>query len=91
MAVVVRIPTPLQSLTGNNSQVEAKGATVSEVLVDLEQQYPGVKERLRDETGKLRPFVNIYVNQEDVRFLQGEETPLGQRDEVSIIPAIAGG
>jgi len=91
MAVRVRIPTPLQSLTGNNSQVEAQGSTVQEVLADLDKQYPGIRARLCDATGKLRPFVNIYVNQEDVRFLKGEETPLSHQDEVSIVPAIAGG
>jgi molybdopterin synthase sulfur carrier subunit len=91
MAVTVRIPTPLQSLTGDQSTVEAEGGTIKDVLADLERQYPGLKARLCDEAGRLRPFVNIYVNQEDVRFLQGEETPLAHKDEVSIIPAIAGG
>jgi molybdopterin synthase sulfur carrier subunit len=91
MPVSVRIPTPLQSLTGNQAQVSAGGNTVAELLADLEQRFPGFKDRIRDESGKLRRFVNVYVNQEDIRFLQGDQTPLKDNDEVSIIPAIAGG
>jgi molybdopterin synthase sulfur carrier subunit len=91
MPVSVRIPTPLQSLTGNQAQVSASGNTVAELLADLEQRFPGFKDRIRDESGKLRRFVNVYVNQEDIRFLQGDQTPLKDNDEVSIIPAIAGG
>jgi molybdopterin synthase sulfur carrier subunit len=91
MAVNVRIPTPLQSLTGNQALITATGNSVGELISDLEQRFPGFKERLCDESGKLRRFVNVYVNQEDIRFLQGEDTPLKENDEVSIIPAIAGG
>ena len=87
----VRIPSPLQSLTGNQAEVQASGATVASLLDDLEARYPGLKARICDEQGKLRRFVNLYVNDEDIRFLKGEETPLQEGDLVSIIPAIAGG
>jgi molybdopterin synthase sulfur carrier subunit len=91
MAVNVRIPSPLQPLAQGQSSVEASGATVKEVLASLEAAFPGIKERLYDDAGNLRRFVNLYVNDEDVRFLQGEDTALKDGDEVSIIPAIAGG
>ena len=91
MAIVVRIPTPLQKLTADKAEVAAAGATVQDLLQDLERQFPGLKERLCDPNGRLRRFVNIYVNEEDIRFLKQEATPLKDGDEVSIIPAIAGG
>ena len=91
MEIKVRIPTPLQALTAGKPEVQAGGATLRDLLEDLETQFPGVKERLYDEQGNLRRFVNLYVNDEDVRFLQGEDTALDEGDEVSIIPAIAGG
>jgi sulfur-carrier protein len=91
MPVRVRIPTPLRAVTKGNAEVEAKGETVDAVIVDLERQYPGLRERLVDETGELRRFVNIYVNQEDIRFMQNRETILKDGDEVAIVPAIAGG
>ena len=91
MAITIRIPTPLQKLTNDQAEVKATGATVKELVDDLEKYFPGIKERLCDETGKLRKFINIYVNEEDVRFLQQDQTPLKDGDEVSIIPAIAGG
>ena len=91
MAIVVRIPTPLQKLTGDKPEVAAAGGTVSDLLQDLERQFPGLKERLCDPNGRLRRFVNVYVNEEDIRFLKQESTPLKDGDEVSIIPAIAGG
>jgi molybdopterin synthase sulfur carrier subunit len=91
MPVLVRIPTPLRSLTGDQNEVEASGASIREVLEDLERRYPGMRERLCDERGRLRGFVNIYVNQQDVRLLEGDETPVREGDEVSIIPSIAGG
>ena len=91
MAVRVRIPTPLQRLTGGQGEVACEGKTVSELLADLERRHPGIKERICDETGKLRRFVNVFVNEEDIRFLQGDQTPLKDGDDVSIIPAIAGG
>ena len=91
MSIMVRVPTPLQKLTKNKAEVEAKGSNIKELIEDLEKNFPGLKERLCDEKGKLRRFINIYVNEEDVRFLQQAETPLKDNDEVSIIPAIAGG
>jgi molybdopterin synthase sulfur carrier subunit len=91
MPVLVRIPTPLRALTKGNAEIEAKGATIDSVVDDLERQFPGLKERLLDETGELRRFINIYVNQEDIRFLQAKKTTLKDGDEVSIVPAIAGG
>lgn len=87
----VRIPTPLQKLTRNQGEVAASGATVKDVLADLEKQFPGIRERLYDEKGALRRFVNFYVNNEDIRFMSGETTPVKDGDEVSIVPAIAGG
>jgi len=91
MAITVRIPTPLQKLTQNQAEVKASGTTIKELIEDLEKNFPGIKGRVCDETGKIRKFINIYVNEEDVRFLQRDETPLEDGDEVSIIPAIAGG
>ncbi len=91
MAIVVRIPTPLQKLTADKGEVSADGATVQDLLQDLDRQYPGLKDRLCDPNGRLRRFVNVYVNEEDIRFLKQESTPLKDGDEVSIIPAIAGG
>lgn len=91
MAVTVRIPTPLQKLTGQQAEVEAEGRTVQQIIDHLERRYPGLKDRLCDEGGRLRRFVNVYVNEEDIRFLKMESTPIKDGDEVSIIPAIAGG
>ena len=91
MSVVVRIPTPLQEFSKNRETVEVEGANVKDALAALDTECPGMKSRLYDEEGKLRRFVNIYVNQEDIRILQGEETSLNENDEISIIPAIAGG
>ena len=91
MAVVVRIPTPLQRLTSGQSEVQCEGQTVTELLADLERRYPGIKERICDQDGKLRRFVNVFVNEEDIRFLQGDQTAVKAGDDVSIIPAIAGG
>lgn len=91
MPVKIRIPTPLQKMTGNKGEVSAQGASIKEILEDLNRQYPGIKERLYDEKGSLRRFINFYVNNEDVRFLKGETTPVKEGDEVSIVPAIAGG
>ncbi|MCD5397546.1 MoaD/ThiS family protein [candidate division NPL-UPA2 bacterium] len=91
MPIKVRIPTPLQKLTGNQAEVESQGKTVHELIDSLEKSYPGLKERIYDEEGKLRRFINIYVNEEDVRFLRKDNTPIKDGDEVSIIPAIAGG
>ena len=91
MQATVRVPTPLQKLTQNKVEVKVSGASIKELIEDMEKKFPGIKERIYDETGKIRRFINIYVNEEDVRFLQQEETPLKDGDEVSIIPAIAGG
>lgn len=91
MAVKVRIPTPLRTLTGGQGEVAGGGGNVEAVLDDLEKQFPGLRSRLYDEEGKIRRFVNIYVNDEDIRFMNGTETALKEGDEVSIIPAIAGG
>ena len=91
MPVTVRIPTPLQKLTGDKPEIAASGQTVQELIQDLERRFPGFKDRLCDAEGRLRRFVNIYVNEEDIRFLKQEMTPLKEGDEVSIIPAIAGG
>ncbi|PIW80455.1 MAG: molybdopterin synthase sulfur carrier subunit [Candidatus Omnitrophica bacterium CG_4_8_14_3_um_filter_43_15] len=91
MSVTVRVPAPLQKLTQNQAEVKANGRTVRELIDNLSENFPGIKERICDETGKVRKFINIYVNEEDVRFLQMDETGLKDGDEVSIIPAIAGG
>ena len=91
MAVTVRIPTPLQRLTKGQGEVQCEGVTVTELISDLDRRYPGVKERICDEQGKLRRFVNVFVNEEDIRFLKGDQTPVKDGDDVSIIPAIAGG
>lgn len=91
MAIVVRIPTPLQKFTQNQSEVQAKGATVQEVLTHLDAHFPGLRERLCDERGAIRKFINFYLNDEDIRFMDGEKTLLKDGDELAIIPAIAGG
>ncbi|MCM8826803.1 MAG: MoaD/ThiS family protein [Candidatus Omnitrophica bacterium] len=91
MGIRVIIPTPLQKLTNNQSEVEANGSNIRELIDDLDKIFPGLKERICDEKGKLRRFVNVYVNEEDVRFLQQENTPIKEGDTVAIIPAIAGG
>jgi molybdopterin synthase sulfur carrier subunit len=90
MAVKVRIPTPLQRLTQGKEEVEGAAGTVMALVADLDRQYPGLAERV-SENGKIRRFVNIYLNDEDIRFLQAEETVVKDGDEVSIVPAIAGG
>ena len=91
MAVKIRIPTPLRKLTNDAEVVEVGAKTVGDAITELQGLYPGIKERLVDETGAVRRFVNVYVNEEDIRFLENQETPLKDGDEVSIIPAIAGG
>ncbi|MBU0694009.1 MAG: MoaD/ThiS family protein [Candidatus Omnitrophica bacterium] len=91
MAINVRVPAPLRKLTKNQAEIQANGTNIKELIEDLEKNFPGIKERICDETGKVRKFINIYVNEEDVRFLQQDETSLKDGDEVSIIPAIAGG
>ncbi|MBI2924984.1 MAG: MoaD/ThiS family protein [Verrucomicrobia bacterium] len=91
MAIKVRIPTPLRKLTNNEEVVVVAASTVGGVIAELQSRYPGIKERLLDDTGAVRRFVNVYVNEEDIRFLQNQQTPLKDGDELSIIPAIAGG
>jgi len=91
MSVSVRIPTPLRKLTGGADEVAIEGANVGELIENLEAAHPGLKERLCDDAGEIRRFVNVYVNDEDVRFLDGRATALKDGDEVSIVPAIAGG
>ncbi|MBI3306951.1 MAG: MoaD/ThiS family protein [Candidatus Omnitrophica bacterium] len=91
MSVKVRIPTPLQKLTQQRAEVEVKAANIKSLIQELENQFPGIKERLCDEQGKIRRFVNVYLNEEDIRFLKQDETPLKDGDEISIVPAIAGG
>jgi molybdopterin synthase sulfur carrier subunit len=91
MSSKVRIPTPLRKLTNNEELVEVNGATIGDAINELQTRFPGIKERLLDETGAVRRFVNVYVNEEDIRFLQNQQTKLKDGDEISIIPAIAGG
>ena len=91
MSVVVRIPTPLRKMTQNEAEVSAEGSDIASLIDDLENNYPGIKDRICDDQGEIRRFVNIYLNDEDIRFLQGQSTSLADGDEVSIIPAIAGG
>ena len=91
MSVRVRVPTPLRRFTGGADEVSVSGATVASVVENLEQHHPGIKERICDEGGKVRRFVNIFVNGDDIRFLINLETAVKDGDEVSIVPAIAGG
>lgn len=91
MAVTVRIPTQLRSLAGGNSSVPVEGTTVAEVLKNLESAHPGFRDRLFDDSGKLRRFVNVFVADEDVRFQDGLDTAVAPGSTVSIVPAVAGG
>ncbi len=90
MAVRVLIPTPLQKLTQDRDVVGCEAQSIAQLVEALDQQWPGIKNRLCDESGQIRRFVNVFVNSEDIRFLQGRDTPLQDGDEVSIVPAIAG-
>ena len=91
MASKIRIPAPLRKLTKDQAVVESGGQTIQDILADLEKNYPGIAERICDETGQVRRFINIFVNGEDIRFKDGIKTKVGENAEVSIIPAIAGG
>ncbi|MBP38105.1 MAG: MoaD/ThiS family protein [Dehalococcoidia bacterium] len=91
MAVTVKIPTPLRKLTNGETSVDTDGSTIGAIVDALELVYPGMKERLVDDSGELRHFVNIYLNGEDVRYLDGLASAVADRDELSIVPAVAGG
>ena len=91
MATRILIPTPLRPFTDKNDAVEANGSTVGDLLADLTTKHPGLKAHLYNDQGKLRSFVNIYVNDEDIRYLQKEQTTVSAGDTVSIIPSVAGG
>lgn len=91
MSVTVRIPTPMRGLTGDLDIVQAQGDSVAAVVADLDRLHPGINERVLDESGEIRRFVNLFVNGEDVRFLDGLSTPITEGDELSIVPAVAGG
>lgn len=91
MAITVRIPTPLRRLTQNLAEVETEGTDIDTIIENLDTNYPGMKERICDDDGNIRRFVNIYLNDEDIRFLDGKSTSVTDGAEISIIPAIAGG
>lgn len=91
MPAKVRIPTPLRKLTQDQELVEVAPGTIASIVAELQKKFPGIQERLVDESGAVRRFVNVYVNEEDIRFLKNQDTPVKDGDEVSIIPAIAGG
>ncbi len=91
MSIVVRIPTPLRRLTNGQDKVDVDSNTLGGVIDAMNEQYPGIRERICDDQGQLRNFVNVYINGEDVRFLQGLETATTDGDEVSVVPAVAGG
>jgi molybdopterin synthase sulfur carrier subunit len=87
----VRIPSPLRRYTHGQSKVDGQGSNIFELMDNLEARYPGIKSRLCDETGNIKRYVNVFINDEEIRTLQGPETPIADKDEVSIIPAMAGG
>ncbi|MFT4588414.1 MAG: molybdopterin synthase sulfur carrier subunit [Limisphaerales bacterium] len=89
--VTVRIPTPLRKLTNGEELIELEADAIGAAIAALQAKYPGIEERLIDESGEVRRFVNVYVNEEDIRFLEGKDTQLKEGDDISIIPAIAGG
>lgn len=91
MSITVRIPTPLRRVTDGQDKVSVEGSSINEIIRDLDSKFPGIRERLCDEQGELRNFVNIYVNGEDVRFLNGIDSATKEGDEISIVPAVAGG
>ena len=91
MPIQVRIPTPLRKLTGGAETVAANGGTIAAVVQDIEARHPGLKERICDDGGKVRRFVNVYLNGDDIRFLDNLDTVVKEGDEISIVPAIAGG
>ena len=91
MSATVKIPTPLRKLTNNETSVDADGTTVGQIVESLESAYPGMRERLIDDNGDLRHFVNIYLNGEDIRYIDGLKSSVSDNDELSIVPAVAGG
>jgi len=91
MSIEVRIPSPLKSITGGKNVIQGKGSTVGEVIQDIVSAYPQLRERLYDEKGDVRRFINIFLNDEDIRFLKNLDTPVAEGDSLFIIPAIAGG
>ncbi len=91
MSVLIRIPTPLRRMTNGEGKVELNPGTMNEIVERLDTSYPGIRARLLDENGELHYYVNIYLNGEDVHFLQGLDTPANSGDEISIVPAVAGG
>ena len=91
MSVMTRIPGPLRRLTNGQDKADVTGSTLGACIDELDAQFPGIKDRLLDESGQMRYFVNVYLNGEDVRFLQGLDTPTKSGDELSIVPAVAGG
>ncbi len=91
MSITVRIPTPLRRVTNGEDKVTVEGSNLNEIIGSLDSQYPGIKARICDDQGDLRNFVNVYINGEDVRFLEGLETSTKTGDEISIVPAVAGG
>lgn len=91
MSTTVRVPTQLRSLTGGLSELQIEGSTVGEILSKIDSEYPGLGERIFDENGSLRRFVNVFLADEDVRFLEGLDTPVKENQVLSIVPAVAGG
>ena len=91
MSATVKIPTPLRKLTNNETSVDAIGKTIEQIVESLDSAYPGMRERLIDDNGDLRHFVNIYLNGEDIRYIDGLKSPVSDNDELSIVPAVAGG
>ncbi len=89
--ITIRIPTPLRPMTGGKSEIEGQGGSIAELIEQMNAAHPGLKDRICDEQGEIRRFINVYLNEEDIRFLTGKDTPVKDGDEVSIIPAIAGG
>ena len=90
MSATVKIPTPLRKLTNNETSVDAVGKTIEQIVESLDSAYPGMRERLIDDNGDLRHFVNIYLNGEDIRYIDGLKSPVSDNDELSIVPAVAG-
>ena len=91
MSATVKIPTPLRKLTNNETSVDAVGKTIEQIVESLDSAYPGMRERLIDDNGDLRHFVNIYLNGDDIRYIDGLKSPVSDNDELSIVPAVAGG